>query len=123
MRTLLPVMICFCALVAGCDGGSRGETSNAVADAAPVATSPEIPDKLHPFGGGFPSKGSPCRRLGESAATSNYLDHTRILVGCPGTRESAVVQTVVATGGHIVAEIDGVVMLSVPVSATGGQAN
>ncbi len=119
MKKLLPVMICIGGLVAGCEGGSRVETPSAAADATPA----EIPDKLHPFGGGFPSKGSPCRRLGESSATSNYLDHTRILVGCPGTRESAVVQTVIATGGHIVAEIDGVVMLSVPVSATGGQAN
>ena len=115
MNKLLPVMVCVGGLVAGCDGGSP--------DVTPGATSAEIPDELRPFGDGFPTKGSPCRRLGESAATSNYLDHTRILVGCPGTRESAVVQTVVATGGHIVAELDGVVMLSVPVPATGGQAN
>jgi hypothetical protein len=123
MNKLLPVMVCVGGLVAGCNGGSQGETRNAAADATPGATSAEIPDELRPFGDGFPAKGSPCRRLGESPATSNYLDHTRILVGCPGTRESAVVQTVVATGGHIVAEIDGIVMLSVPVPATGGQAN
>jgi hypothetical protein len=112
MKTPLPVLILVGGLAAGCEGNSPGAT-------APKA---DIPEKLRPFGDGFPAKGSPCRRLGESPATSNYLDHTRILVGCPGTRESAVVQTVVATGGHIVAEIDGVVMLSVPVSATGGQA-
>ena|SRR5688572_14676971 len=104
MKVLLPVIVVG-GLLAGCEGGAQGP--------APKA---EIPSTLRPIGEGFPTKGSPCRRLGESTATSNYLDHTRILVGCPGTRESAVVQTVIATGGHIVAEIDGVVMLSVPVS-------
>ncbi len=112
MKVLLPLLAACVVLVSACEEGSPEAASNA-----------EIPAKLRPFGDGFPVKGSPCRRLGESPATSNYLDHTRILVGCPGTRESAVVQTVIAKGGHIVADIDGVVMLSVPVSATGGQAD
>jgi hypothetical protein len=112
MKIPLPALISAGCLLAGCESGSP--------DAAAEA---EIPETLRPFGDGFPARGSPCRRLGESPATSNYLDHTRILVGCPGTRESAVVQSVIATGGHIVAEIDGVVMLSVPASTTGGQAN
>ena len=96
-------------LLAGCEEGAREK-----ARVEPA----EVPASLRPLGEGFPVKGSPCRHLGETPATSNYLDHTAMLIGCPGTRESAVVQSVVAKGGRIVAEIDGVVLISVP---TGGQ--
>jgi hypothetical protein len=80
----------------------------------PAPAAVVIPETLRPFGEGFPARDSPCRRLGETPATSNYLDHTAMLIGCPGTRESAVVQAVVAAGGRIVSEIDGVVLLTVP---------
>ena len=105
MKPAFPAIFFVGWLLAGC-GAEAPEH-------APAAAT-KVPESLRPLGEGYPSAGSPCRRLGESPATSNYLDHTAILVGCPGTRESAVVQSVVAAGGRIVAEIDGVVLVSVP---------
>jgi len=78
--------------------GAGAATSQAVA----------IPASLAPFGDGYPSAGDPCRRLGESAATVNFLDHTAILVGCP-TAEAAA-----ALGGNVVDTIEGITLVSIP---------
>ncbi len=118
MKTAISCAVLLVGLfAAGCDDGAREAATPA---ATPAAGAVKVPEKLRPLGNGFPQPGSPCRRLGESAATSNYLDHTRILVGCPGNRNSAVVHSVIALGGHILTEIDGVVLLSVPVAAAPG---
>lgn len=43
-----------------------------------------LPETTLPvFGDGYPEPGAPCRRVGESAETIEFLDHTRDLVGCP----------------------------------------
>lgn len=81
------------------------------------------PASLAPFGNGYPKAGDACRRLGESPATSNYLDHMATLVGCPGDRDSASVRAIVHDRrARVVGEADGVTLISVPTDGkhTGG---
>lgn len=64
------------------------------------------------FGGGYRAEGDQCRRVGESAATVEYLDHTADLVACPEDYEGLGVFQV-DTGGTEVTRIDGWVLFSV----------
>lgn len=73
------------------------------------------------LGDGYPHSGDACRRLGESAATANYLDHMAMLVGCPGPRDSAAARAIVGhRHAHVVGEADGVTLISI--STEGAQA-
>ena len=65
------------------------------------------------FGDGYRAEGDMCRRLGESAVTINYLDHTADLVGCPESMENlGIFET--ETGAREVFRKDGYVVYTVP---------
>ena len=62
---------------------------------------------------GFRGDDDPCRLVGESAATVNYLDHTRWLVGCPAG-STGLAEILEEFGGDEVDRIGGYVLISVP---------
>ena len=78
--------------------------------AAPKAevTQPTWPASLTVVGDGFPNPGDKCRRIGESAATVDFLDHTATLAGCLSAGDAA------KLGGRVVATVDGVTLVSIP---------
>ena len=81
------------------------------ADSAPAeapAPAAVIPAGLAPFGEGYPNAGDPCRRLGESPATANWLDDSAVLVLCPTAQAAA------ALGGRVVDTVEGVTLVSIP---------
>lgn len=87
------------------------------ADPAPATPAPAAnaaaaasawPASLVVVGDGFPNPGDPCRRIGESAATANFLDDSAALAGCLSADDAA------ALGGTVVATVDGVTLVSVP---------
>lgn len=95
------------ALALAACGGSPAEDDAAGKDAS-AETLVSIPESLAPFGEGYPNAGDPCRNLGESAATSNYLDDSAVLVGCPSEASAE------ALNGNIVGNVEGVRLVSVP---------
>ena len=85
-------------------------------ESEPQVQSFDWPESVAAFGEGYPRAGDVCRRLGESAATSNFLDHTKVLVGCPDMAAASTIS------GEIVGEIDGVVLVSLPIDGPGSGA-
>ena len=81
---------------------------------APPAIATVWPSSLNVFGDGFPNAGDPCRRIGESTATADFLDDSAILVGCPGDTTAAPAAAIIAAGGKAVGSVDGVTLISVP---------
>ncbi len=82
-----------------------------LAACAPVALPPAEP--LPFFGPGYRADGDPCRRVGESSATSAYLDDAADLVGCPSDMENLGVFAI-DTGGILVGRVGGTSLYSVP---------
>lgn len=92
-------------LLAGCnETASTGDDAPAATPAADFVW----PTSLNVVGDGYPGPGAPCRRIGETAATINFLDDSAALVGCP-TPELAE-----GLGGNVLTTIDGVTLVSVP---------
>lgn len=92
MRPILPAFILV--TLAACD---------------PVA----VQDPLPIFGDGYRAEGDPCRRVGESDFTNQFLDDAADLVACPEDMENLGV-FVIDTGGVEVARTQGYVLYSVP---------
>lgn len=119
---VLMLSVSGCNRQAAAPAASPTVANDAPAPAAPIskdaASSPAPfawPASLRPFGEGFPQAGDPCRRLGETSAVANYLDHTRDLVGCPGAADSAPARALVTErNGKVVGEIEGVTLISLP---------
>jgi hypothetical protein len=72
------------------------------------------PASLVTVGDGYPALGAPCRRVGESAATSDFLDDSATLVGCPGRPDDPAATAITTIAGEVVGEVDGVTLISVP---------
>ena len=73
------------------------------------------PEGIRPFGDGYPNSGAPCRRLAETGLTVEWLDHTAILVGCPGGEKALAVRALVeGSGGSVVSVVEGYTVVSVP---------
>lgn len=93
-------------LLSGCQ-----QSADEAATPATENTQATWPASLPVFGDGFPNPGDACRRVGESAETVNYLDHTKTLAGCLSADDAA------KLGGNVVGMVDGVTLVSVPAAA------
>lgn len=98
----LGLLVGLSGLLAAC-GMAPGEETT-----VPAAEPVVFPESLVVIGDGYPASGDPCRRLGESAVTSNWLDDSAVLVGCPGMAEAK------ALGGTILGADGPIAIVSVP---------
>ena len=73
-----------------------------------------FPEGLKVMSEGYPYAGGPCRLLGETFATSELLDDSADLLGCP---PDAMQDPRVRAAGRVVGEFEGVVLVSTPRSA------
>jgi hypothetical protein len=96
-------------MLAACQPGDK-KAAGPAGPAGPVTAS-TWPASLKVMGDGFPNPGDVCRRIGESPATVNYLDHTATLAGCHSAADAA------KLGGRIVGTVDGVTLVSIPTDA------
>lgn len=95
--------------IAACSPASDAGRSPARQDAPKAAVN--WPASLKVVGDGYPTSGASCRRIGESPATSNFLDDSAALVGCPDAASAE------KLGGRTVAVVDDITLVSVPLGA------
>jgi hypothetical protein len=110
---IIPAMACVAVALSGCGGDAtptNAGDSTEVANAAATA----FPANLAAGDEGYPATGDPCRRLGESDRTRNWLDDSADLVGCPTASAAA------ALNGNIIATVEGITIVSVPRQAASG---
>lgn len=88
--------------------GEMAPVDNATSPTASSSNAIIWPASLKVVGDGFPAPGDPCRIIGESEATVNFLDDSATLVGCPVPADAA------KLGGKTVATIEGINLVSVP---------
>ena len=100
MRSIIPAALAAASLAA-CASDPSMTTSEAFV----------FPEGLKVMEGGYPYVGGPCRLLGETFATSELLDDSADLLGCP---RNAMQDPRVSAAGRVVGEYEGVVLVSVP---------
>lgn len=93
------------ALLTACNQAAPAGEDTAAAETAETFA---WPASLTVVGDGYPSPGAPCRRIGESAATVDFLDDSADLVGCPTAADAE------KLGGKVLTAIEGVTLVSVP---------
>ncbi len=93
-----------------CSQPEQSKATAPISTAAPTSTPFAWPAALRIVGDGYPAAGAACRRVGETAATVEYLDDSADLVGCPASDQAAIA----ALGGTLVGQVDGVALISVP---------
>lgn len=62
----------------------------------------------------FPKPNDVCQVIGENAQTAEYLDHTRLLIGCP-VHEMGAIGDRMADGAERLTQIGDWVLLSLPI--------
>jgi hypothetical protein len=99
--------------LAACEPAPRPASTSEAEE--PATTAIVWPSGFVVLGDGFPKAGDPCRRLGESAQTVDYLDDSAILVGCAGDDGDVAAKAVAkAAGGQVLVRVNGVTMITIP---------
>ncbi len=96
--------------LAACSQPEQTSPTSPVPATPPASAAFAWPATLRVVGDGYPAAGASCRRIGETAATVDYLDDSADLVGCPASDQAAIA----ALGGTSVGQVDGVALISVP---------
>ena len=98
-------------MVAACAADAPPTGDNVLQIMLPDADAPVIwPDVFLIIGSGYPNAGDPCRRIGENAATADFLRDGTILVGCPTPAGATLLR------GRAIADVQGITLVSVPIA-------
>lgn len=102
------MVACMALTLGACGQAPSQETSEPEVPVEEATASPAVfPTSLVTIGSGYPQDGDPCRRLGESAATIDWLDDSATLVGCISPEAAA------ELGGYFMGEVDGITIVSI----------